>query len=87
MSDPRFERPTTTQHACALLAETPARAMILAGGTDLQLKLKDGLVNPGIVVDIKGIRELSTISWSADGELRIGAAVSVITEEKMIIIR
>ena len=77
MTDLRFEKPTSLDAACKYLAEMPDRAMVLAGGTDLQLKLRDGLVTPGIIVDIKAIPELSTIRWSKDGELQIGSAVTM----------
>jgi CO/xanthine dehydrogenase FAD-binding subunit len=87
MSDTRFERPTSLEAALALLAEMPDRAMVLAGGTDLQLKLRDGSTTAGIaapaagraavVVDIKAIPELATIRWTEDGGLVIGSAVTM----------
>jgi len=77
MSDLRYERPTSIEQACTFLGEVPDRAVVLAGGTDLQLKLRGGLITPAIVVDIKAISELKSIRWSADGELSIGSAVTM----------
>jgi carbon-monoxide dehydrogenase medium subunit len=48
----------------------------MAGGTDLLVQMRSGLVRPGLIVDIKGIDEMNAIEETADGGFRIGAAVS-----------
>lgn len=48
---------------------------IVAGGTDLFVKMRDGGVRPEKVVDIKGIEELHGMTWE-EGTLSIGAAVT-----------
>ena len=75
--DLRYERPTSVAQACTLLAELSDRAVVLAGGTDLQIKLRSRELKPELVVDIKGIAELSEIRLSPEGELRLGAAVTM----------
>ena len=70
----RYAAPKTTEAAVALLAEANGRAKILAGGTDLLIGMRARTVEPELVVDIKGIPELTTISVE-DGTFRIGAAV------------
>ncbi len=75
--DMRYERPSSVAQACALLAETHARAVVLAGGTDLAIKLRSRELVPELVVDIKGIAELSATRLSPEGELFIGAAVTM----------
>ena len=50
-------------------------AFLLAGGTDLLVKLKMGMVEPDLVVDIKRIPKIDQIQMSAKG-FTIGAAVS-----------
>ena len=47
---------------------------MLAGGTDLLVRMKSGLAEPDLVVDIKRIPALQTITRAAGG-FRIGAAV------------
>jgi carbon-monoxide dehydrogenase medium subunit len=47
---------------------------VLAGGTDLLVRMKSGLTDPDLVVDIKGIPSLQTVTRTAAG-FRIGAAV------------
>ena len=58
-----YERPTHLDDAVALLAEHGPEARLLAGGTDLIIRLRDGSIRPRIVVDLKRIAEL-------DGEIR-----------------
>jgi carbon-monoxide dehydrogenase medium subunit len=71
----RYEAPTTTKEAVALLAKAKGSAFVLAGGTDLLVRMKSGLVEPDLVVDIKRIPAIRAITKSATG-FRIGASVS-----------
>jgi CO/xanthine dehydrogenase FAD-binding subunit len=73
----RYERPETVAQACALLAEMPDQAVVLAGGTDIQIKLRSGELAPSLLVDIKHIPELSAIIWERDGSLSLGSAVTM----------
>ncbi len=72
----QYEAPGTVEEAISLLAKANGEAKILAGGTDLLVQLRSRLIQPGLIVDIKKIAELRTISAEADGGFRIGAAVS-----------
>jgi len=74
-----YERPTSLAGALALLAEHGADARLLAGGTDLIIRLRDGTIRPRVVVDVKGIAELDGEIREADGYLRIGA-MTVMTD-------
>lgn len=68
----RFESPATVKDAVALLAKEKGKAFILAGGTDLLVKLKAGMLEPDLVVDIKRIKGMADIKKSASG-FTIGA--------------
>jgi carbon-monoxide dehydrogenase medium subunit len=70
----RYEAPTTTKEAAKLLANAKGSAHVLAGGTDLLVQHKLGLVEPDLVVDIKRIKAVQSITKTATG-FRIGAAV------------
>jgi len=59
------------------LAEHKADAKIIAGGTDLVVLLRDKIVRPKYVVDVKGVRELHKLSWNKNLGLTIGAAVTL----------
>ena len=71
----RYESPESVESAVSLLANGAARPRILAGGTDLLVQLRAGMVDPDLIVDIKKIREARQIS-AEDGGFRVGAAVS-----------
>ena len=68
-----YERPTSLADAFALLADPGSDARLLAGGTDLIIRLRDGSMRPKTVVDVKGIAELDGDIREEDGHLRIGA--------------
>ena len=71
----RYEVPETVDAAVALLAAANGSARILAGGTDLLVQLRAGLVEPDVVVDIKKISQTRQVT-AQDGGFRVGAAVT-----------
>jgi carbon-monoxide dehydrogenase medium subunit len=71
----RYEAPQTVENAVALLAGARGSAQVLAGGTDLLVRMKSGFAEPDLIVDIKRIPAMRTIKKEAGG-WRIGAAVS-----------
>ena len=70
-----YKAPGSIDEAVTLLAQASSSAQILAGGTDLLVQIRAGFTKPSLVVDVKNIPELQTISLDDDG-VRIGAAVS-----------
>jgi carbon-monoxide dehydrogenase medium subunit len=76
MTDVRYVAPGTLAEAIGAFAAAGSAARILAGGTDLLVQMRSGLVRPGLIVDIKKIAEVTSIEETADGGFRIGAAVS-----------
>ena len=72
-----YANPTTTAEAVLLLSEADGEAQALAGGTDLLSLMKDGVVAPKRLVNVKSIAEMGGIDWQ-DGEgLRIGAVATL----------
>ncbi|MDP6953235.1 MAG: xanthine dehydrogenase family protein subunit M [Alphaproteobacteria bacterium] len=71
----RYEAPRDLKQAVALLNEAGGDARVLAGGTDLLVQMRAGMVRPGLIVDVKHIEEMCGISED-NGEFRVGAAVS-----------
>ncbi|MFT5391918.1 MAG: carbon-monoxide dehydrogenase medium subunit [Gammaproteobacteria bacterium] len=71
----RYESPATTKEAVALLAKEKGQAFVLAGGTDLLVRMKTGQIEPALIVDIKRIPEMTAITATRTG-FRIGAAVT-----------
>lgn len=74
----RFElaQPRTTEEARGLLAEKPG-SVFKAGGIDLLDHLKEHLVEPSRVVDLRGIPGLDAIAVDADGSLHVGARATL----------
>ena len=72
-----YERPSGLGQAIVLLAEHGSDARLLAGGTDLIIRLRDGSLRPRVVVDVKGIAELDGAIRDEDGYLRIGALTTM----------
>ena len=70
----RYEAPETMKSAVTLMAKEKGLAFVLAGGTDLLVKMKGGFLEPDLVVDIKRIKGMYDIKKSATG-FTIGAAV------------
>jgi len=75
MYAPSFAAPTTVAEAVQLLANASGVARVLAGGTDLLVQLRSGILKPDLIVDTKRIPELRTITTEGGG-YRIGASVS-----------
>jgi carbon-monoxide dehydrogenase medium subunit len=73
--DLRYESPETIEAAVALLAQEGPMARVFAGGTDLLVQMKEELVEPALLVDIKKISETRLITIDPD-QVRIGAAVT-----------
>lgn len=76
MSNTQYLAPSTLDEAIGAYAAAKGAARILAGGTDLLVQMKAGMVRPGLIVDIKKIDEMTRIEALPDGGFRIGAAVS-----------
>lgn len=91
----KFEyfKPQSLEEAYELLVEYGDKAHILNGGTDLIVRMREGLVQPEVVVDIKGIEGLEEISYKEEDGLTIGACTTLndlssnpIVQEKFILL-
>ena len=71
----RYFKPGTAAEAATALAGEAGVTRVLAGGTDVLVQLKAGMVEPDLIVDIKAIDGMRSITAEAGG-FRIGAAVS-----------
>ncbi len=62
MNIPKYFAPGTIEEACSLLSEHKDNARVIAGGTDLLLKMRQRDVLPEYIVNIKNIPELNYIT-------------------------
>jgi carbon-monoxide dehydrogenase medium subunit len=76
MTEIRYLAPQTLDEAIGAFAAAGSAGRILAGGTDLLVQMRAGVVRPGLIVDIKKISEMTGIEETVDGGFRVGAAVS-----------
>jgi len=71
-----YASPTTKEQAVGLLGASWGQAEVLAGGTDLLSLMKDDVVHPKRLVNIKQIKEMSGVTVEPKG-LRIGALTTL----------
>jgi len=70
-----YFKPERIEDVIKLISEYKGKARLLAGGTDLVVRIKDELESPAAVIDIKGIEELKKLEFRED-KLHIGALVT-----------
>ncbi len=71
----QYHAPATVKDAVKLLASSKGNTQILAGGTDLLVRMRSGFSEPDAIIDIKRISPMCKISRDGKG-FSIGAAVS-----------
>jgi CO/xanthine dehydrogenase FAD-binding subunit len=76
---PAFEylRATSLKDACALLSARGQQGKVIAGGTDLLVKMKHRRLVPPYLIDIKGIAGLDHLGYAEREGLRIGALATI----------
>ena len=72
----RFVRPGSLEEAVGILRDGPGKWTLLAGGTDLLVRMRDGAVRPEGVIDLTGVREMSDIGV-VEGHVVVGALVTL----------
>jgi len=85
----RFEyvAPKTIKEVTAALKKHGKRAMIVAGGTDLLVKMKGRALTPEVVVDIKRVPGLDEIRFDKRNGLTLGACVTMGEVERSSVVR
>ena len=71
-----YLEPKTVAEACALLKQHGGAAKVFAGGSHLTILMKQGLLEPKSLINIKKIPELKGILYDATAGLTIGALVT-----------
>lgn len=77
-----YREPNTLEETIRILAGEGPRALPLAGGTDLLVRMKQGVLAPSILVNLKKIAGLDRIERSAAGGTTIGALTTIATVER-----
>lgn len=80
---PQFEylAPKTIGEACNLLLELGSTARVMAGATDLIPPMKDKVISPEYIIDLKKIPGLDYLEYDDREGLKIGALTTLRTIE------
>lgn len=76
MKNFKLAEPQTIEQALALISKAGEKMFLMSGGTDLLTEIKEGVLEPDIVIDLKTIQGLSFIKKEKDG-VHIGALATV----------
>lgn len=71
-----FEAPGTLEAACELLAQANGEARLMAGGTDLLVKMKRGLAAPRLIISLSRIAPLHQLGPLNNG-MKLGAGMTM----------
>lgn len=71
-----YFKPETESEISAKLKEYGDESKLLAGGTDLFIYMKQQTLSPKVLIDIKGVKNLSGINVDPQGNLIINAKVT-----------
>ncbi len=85
--DFEYFAPKTVEEALTLLSQYNEESKVIAGGQSLLVLMRQGLVSPKYLIDIKGISALDFINLDKNEGLRIGALTPHRAIEKSPVIR
>jgi carbon-monoxide dehydrogenase medium subunit len=87
MKDFEYFAPVTIEESLSLLSQYKGEAKIIAGGQSMLVVMRQGLLAPGYVVDIKGINALDYMTFDKREGLKMGALTTHRVIEKSPIIQ
>jgi len=71
-----FVSASTIEEVISCISNGHKQVRILVGGTDLIVQLREGRRQADLVVDVKNVSELTSITFDPESGLRIGAAAA-----------
>ena len=77
LPDFTYHRPKTIDEAIALLKEHGDQAKVMGGGVGLIAFMKERLMSPTHIIDVKGVTELKRVDRSPGKGVTVGAGVSI----------
>ena len=72
-----YLKPDSIKEIISILSQFEEKAQILNGGTDLIVEIRDKIIQPEYLVDIKAIPQLNRITYNKQNKLNIGATVTL----------
>jgi CO/xanthine dehydrogenase FAD-binding subunit len=82
----RYAKPTSRSELLSLLKDSGTEARLLAGGTDLLVNIRAGVLKPSLLIDMKKVPDFQGISWSeAEGlVLRPAVTINEVLQDKVV---
>lgn len=77
MNEFAYIAPNSIEEVLELLEKYGSNAELMAGGTDLIPKMKGGIVNPELVISLRNVKDLKTVSYDKNNGLYFGACVTL----------
>src|SRR5208283_2189264 len=87
ISDFTYLKPGSAGEALEMLAEHQEDGKIICGGQSLLIIMRQGLVTPEYVIDIKRLKDLNYITFDAKDGLKMGATTTHRTIEKSALVK
>ena len=87
IKDFEYFAPKTVEEALSLLSQYKEEAKIIAGGQSMLVVMRQGILAPEYLIDVKGISALDYINYNEGEGLRIGALTIHRAIEKSPVIR
>jgi len=87
IKDFEYFAPKTVEEALSLLSQYKEEAKIIAGGQSMLVVMRQGILAPEYLIDVKGISALDYINYDEREGLRIGALTIHRAIEKSPVIR
>lgn len=77
MANMLYFKPSSLKEASDLLIEHGENSCILNGGTDVVVRLREKLLSPSAIIDIKSIPSLKDITFDKENGLFVGACANL----------
>lgn len=87
MNDFNYSAPKTVAEALSELVKLKGEGKIICGGQSMLVLMKQNMLTPEHIVDIKGISELDYIKFNEKEGLRIGALATHSAVEKSAVVK
>ena len=86
MKEFEYLKPDSIEETISILSQHEEKAQILNGGTDLIVEMRDKIIQPKCIVDIKTIPHLNKTTYNEQEGLTIGATVTLnkISDSKVV---
>lgn len=72
-----YVRLASPQEVTKLLLKSDGQARLFMGGTDVLVRMRDGVIAPKVLIDVKHLPDMTAVRFSKRRGLAIGAAVNM----------